>query len=46
VAAIPLASGTLQIALGYIRREALDRAASLTYTGGEAVPAPLPFPAL
>jgi folate-binding protein YgfZ len=32
-----------QIALGYIRREALDRGASITYPGGTAVPSALPF---
>jgi folate-binding protein YgfZ len=46
VAAIPLskdASKTVQLALGYIRREALDRAAPLLYTGGVAVPVSLPY---
>jgi len=33
----------LQIALGYIRREALDRNLPLTYPGGTATPASLPF---
>jgi aminomethyltransferase len=47
VARIPLSSGTLQLALGYIRREALDRAAQdgsqpLSYPGGQAVPAAVP----
>ncbi|NYF81344.1 YgfZ/GcvT domain-containing protein [Granulicella arctica] len=42
-AAIPLSSGTLHLALGYIRREALDRAVPLTYAGGEAHPVPLPI---
>jgi len=36
-------TSSLQIALGYIRREALDRAASITYPGGTATPAALPF---
>ena len=43
-AAIPLADGnTLQLALGYVRREALDRATPLTYPGGIATPISLPF---
>ncbi len=33
----------LQIALGYIRREALDRTATITYPGGTATPTTLPF---
>ncbi len=32
-----------QLALGYIRREVLDRNLPLSYPGGTAVPAPLPF---
>jgi folate-binding protein YgfZ len=43
VSAIPLSSGPVQIALGYIRRDALDRAVPLTYPGGEASPLPLPI---
>ncbi len=46
VAAIPLpgsAKETVQLGLGYIRREALDRGLPLSYTGGVAVPVPLPF---
>jgi folate-binding protein YgfZ len=44
VVAIPLAGGdTLQLALGYVRREALDRATPLTYPGGVATPISLPF---
>ncbi len=43
-AAIPLADGsTLQLALGYARREALDRVTPLTYLGGVATPVSLPF---
>jgi folate-binding protein YgfZ len=43
-AAIPLADGsTLQLALGYVRREALDRSTPLTYPGGVATPISLPF---
>jgi folate-binding protein YgfZ len=46
VAAIPLSGGdgeTVQLGLGYVRREALDRSAALHHTGGIAVPASLPF---
>jgi folate-binding protein YgfZ len=46
VAAIPLPAdggSTLQLALGYIRREALDRSLTLHYAGGIAVPVALPF---
>ena len=43
VASIPLATGSLQLGLGYIRREALERGASLTYAGGTAVPTSTPF---
>jgi folate-binding protein YgfZ len=43
VAAIPLPTGTVQLALGYIRREALDRRLSVTYPGGTAAPIPTPF---
>jgi len=44
IAAIPLNNGTtLQLALGYVRREALDRATPLTYAGGVAAPISLPF---
>jgi folate-binding protein YgfZ len=42
-AAIPLASGSVQLALGYIRREALDRGLPLHYPGGEATPIAVPF---
>jgi aminomethyltransferase len=48
VAAIPLPAdgGTVvQLGLGYIRREALDRGASIRYPGGIAVPVSLPFSA-
>jgi len=48
VAAIPLPTdnGTIaQLALGYIRREALDRGLPLHYVGGVAVPVSLPFSA-
>ena len=45
VASIPLAGShgnTLQLALGYLRREALDRHESIQYPGGIVVPAPSP----
>jgi aminomethyltransferase len=41
--AIPLPNGPVQLALGYIRREALDRNLTLTYPGGTAVPVAVPF---
>ena len=44
VAAIPLAAGPIQLALGYIRREALDRKLTLEYPGGTATPIALPYP--
>jgi folate-binding protein YgfZ len=45
VAAIPLpgVAGSVQIGLGYVRREVLDRGVSILYAGGVAVPVPLPF---
>jgi folate-binding protein YgfZ len=44
VANIELPDGTrLQLALGYIRREALDRNLPLHYPGGTATPVQLPF---
>jgi folate-binding protein YgfZ len=44
IAAIPLSDGNiLQLALGYVRHEALDRAIPLTYPGGIATPVSLPF---
>jgi folate-binding protein YgfZ len=47
VAAIPLsgAAGTVQLALGYVRREALDRGSQLLYPGGIATPVSVPFSA-
>jgi folate-binding protein YgfZ len=46
VASIELPNGThLQLALGYIRREALDRNLSLHYPGGIATPVQLPYSA-
>jgi folate-binding protein YgfZ len=41
--AIPLPTGYIQLALGYIRREALDRSLPLRYAGGEAAPVSVPF---
>ena len=43
VAAIPSQGNPIQLALGYIRREALDRATPLTYAGGVAIPIAIPF---
>ncbi|HEV2646953.1 MAG TPA: folate-binding protein [Acidobacteriaceae bacterium] len=43
VSAIDLLSGPIQLALGYIRREALQRNLPLEYPGGTATPATLPF---
>jgi folate-binding protein YgfZ len=48
VAAIPLPTDngtTVQLALGYIRRETLDRGIPLHYPGGVALPVSLPFSA-
>jgi folate-binding protein YgfZ len=48
VAAIPLPDengGPIQLALGYVRREALDRGISIIYSGGVALPVSLPFSA-
>ena len=42
-ASIPLPGRTVQLALGYIRREALDRKLLLEYAGGTAAPVPLPY---
>ncbi|MBV9436649.1 MAG: aminomethyltransferase family protein [Acidobacteria bacterium] len=39
VARIPTSDGERPVALGYIRREALERHAGITYAGGEATPA-------
>ena len=40
---IPTQNGDRSVALGYIRREALERHAKITYSGGEAKPAEVPF---
>jgi len=41
-AAIPLTSGPINLALGYIRREALERGAPITTSGGVAIPIATP----
>jgi len=48
VAAIPLPpdGAIIQLALGYIRREALERGLPLRYAGGVAVPVSIPFSAV
>jgi len=49
VAAIPLAGASgeaVQFALGYARREALERNLPLLYPGGTATPVPVPFTAV
>jgi aminomethyltransferase len=43
VAAIPLAAGTVQLALGYLRRDALGRRLALDYPVGTASPIALPY---
>jgi len=43
IAAIPLPTGSVQLGLGYARREALERNLPLQYAGGSAVPVPHPF---
>lgn len=40
---ISLPGRRVQLALGYVRREALDRKLLLEYAGGSAVPVPLPY---
>jgi folate-binding protein YgfZ len=40
---LPVRGGEQPVALGYIRREALDRGGALSYPGGEAQPAEVPF---
>ena len=46
VAAIPMARGTVQLGLGYVRREALERGAEVSYRkdsmSGKAVPVAVP----
>ena len=43
VSRLPTQNGERPVALGYIRREALERHAKITYSGGEAKPAEVPF---
>ena len=43
-ASIDLPAGPKTLALGYIRRDVLDRGVSLTYSAGTATSAALPFP--
>ena len=43
VATIPLRTGAVSLALGYVRLDALERKKPLTYAGGIAVPVPLPY---
>jgi aminomethyltransferase len=43
VARIPLSTGPIQLALGYIRREALDKKLPIEYPAGTATPVSLPF---
>jgi folate-binding protein YgfZ len=43
VSRIPAQDGEHAVALGYIRREVLERGAKITYPGGEAKPSELPF---
>ncbi|MHB1022825.1 MAG: CAF17-like 4Fe-4S cluster assembly/insertion protein YgfZ [Acidobacteriaceae bacterium] len=45
-ARIPLESGEVTLALGYVRREVLERKAELHYTGGTAEAITLPYPQL
>ena len=42
VARVPSAAGEEMLALGYLRREALESGAKITYSGGEAKPAEAP----
>lgn len=47
IAAIPLSmdqEGSVQLGLGYIRREAMERNLPFQYPGGTALPVSLPFP--
>ncbi|RXH57502.1 YgfZ/GcvT domain-containing protein [Granulicella sibirica] len=47
VAAIPLAGATVQLGLGYVRREAVERGAEISYSkdsvSGKAVPVAVPY---
>jgi len=42
VACVPTDAGEEMLALGYVRREAVERGAKITYSGGEAKPAESP----
>ena len=44
IASIELPNQQVQLALGYVRREALDRNLTLTYPDGVAIPVSVPFP--
>lgn len=43
VAVIPMPGRTIQLALGYLRREVLERKLTLEYPGGTATPIALPY---
>jgi folate-binding protein YgfZ len=43
ISRIPTNNGDRSVALGYIRREALEGGAKITYPGGEAKPSEVPF---
>ncbi len=43
VGRLSLGSGTIQMGLGYVRREAVERLVRIVYPGGEATPAALPY---
>ena len=43
VATIPLPDGPIQLALGYLRREAIECRLPITYPGGTATPATAPY---
>jgi folate-binding protein YgfZ len=43
IATIPLSENPTRLALGYIRREALDRSTPIQYSGGTAIPVALPY---
>lgn len=43
IAAVPRDGTTVQLALGYVRREALERNLPILYAGGNATPVSLPY---
>jgi folate-binding protein YgfZ len=43
VATVPLPDGPIQLALGYLRREAIERRLPITYPGGTAIPVATPY---